>query len=63
MCAGLGALRRKRRRRLVRQPIGKLAQFRHRVRFERDLDRLFAHHGLVGETHAIGGQHAGITDG
>ena len=55
----IGALRGKRRRRLVRQPVGKLAQFRHGVRFERDFHRLFAHHRLVGKTHAIGRQHAG----
>ena len=55
----IGALRSKRLRRLVRQPIGKLAQFRHGVRLERDFHGLFAHDRLVSKPHAIGGQHAG----
>ena len=30
------------------------------MRFERDFHRLFAHHRLIREAHAISGQHAGI---
>ncbi len=56
---GIGALRGERRGRLVRQPVGKLAQFRHGVLFERNFDGLFAHDRLVSKSHAIGRQHAG----
>ncbi len=55
----IGALRGERSGRLVRQPVGKLAQFRHGVRLERDFHSLFAHDRLVSKTHAIGRQHAG----
>ena len=56
----IGALRRERRPRLLGQPIGDVRKFRHRMRLERHFDGLFAHDRLVGKTHAIGRQHAGI---
>ncbi len=56
---GFGTLVGQRRAGIDRQPIGQRLQVRHGIRGQRHLDRLLAHHRLVGEAHAVRGQHAG----